>query len=484
MKFRNILYILGALLFFLGLAMVFPLLWSIHYGDGDQLALILSLMLTGATGAILYLIFRPGRNDDPTLTHRDGFIIVSLGWILAGAFGSLPYLFSGILPNVVDAFFESMSGFTTTGATVLSGLDSLPRGILFWRSFTQWLGGMGIIVLSIAILPLLGVGGMQLYKAELPSRGSNKLKPRVAETARTLWLVYTILSAIEFILLLVGGMDSFNALCHTFSSMSSGGFSTSDAGVGQFGSAYIDGIITVFMFAAGVNFTLHYSLFTGNIGAVFRNSEFRFFLGVVLAATAAITFNLRFNILDDLAGCVRYASFHAVSFTTGTGFTTAEYTAWPTLSKAVLLLLMFIGGSAGSTTGSIKCLRIMLVLKHAYVELYRLVHPHAVKTVKLGTRIVYPETMASIWGFLILYLGLTLAAFLILAALGLDLLTAFSAVAATVGNVGPAFGAVSPPLTYGNLPELAKGILSFCMLAGRLEIYTLIILFVPEFWKK
>lgn len=484
MKIRNILYILGALLFFLGLAMVFPLLWSVHYEDGDWLALVLSLALTCTTGAVLYLVCRPGHDDDSTLTHRDGFLIVALGWILAGAFGSLPYLFSGILPHFTDAFFESMSGFTTTGATVLSGLDSLPRGILFWRSFTQWLGGMGIIVLSIAILPLLGVGGMQLFKAELPSRGSTKLKPRVAETARTLWLVYIILSTLQFILLLLGGMDSFNALCHTFSSMSSGGFSTSDASVGQFGSAYIDGVITLFMFVAGVNFTLHYSLFTGSIGAVFRNSEFRFFLGIVLVAMMAITFNLRFSIMDDLSGCFRYASFQTVSIMTGTGFTTADFDTWPVLSKAVLLILMFIGGSAGSTTGGIKCLRIMLIFKHAYVELYRLVHPHAVKTVKLGTRIVYPETMASIWGFLILYLGLTVAAFLALTALGLDLLTAFSAVAATIGNVGPAFGAVGPSQTYGNLPELAKWILSFCMLAGRLEIYTLIILFVPEFWRK
>ncbi|MDD5475503.1 MAG: potassium transporter TrkG [Syntrophales bacterium] len=484
MKIKNILYIQGALLFFLGLAMVFPVLWSIHYKDGDLWALCLSLGLTCATGAFLYLLFRPGIEDDQTLSHRDGFIIVSLGWILAAAFGPLPYFFSGVLPRFTDAFFESKSGFTTTGDTVLSGLDYLPRGILFWRSFTQWLGGMGIIVLSIAILPLLGVGGMQLYKAELPSRGSSKLRPRVAETARTLWLVYIILSIMEFILLIFGGMDSFNAFCHTFSSMSSGGFSTSDASVGQFRSGYIDSVITLFMFTAGVNFTLHYSLFTGNIGSVFRNSEFRFYLGVVLVATIAITFNLRFHIMDDLANCFRYASFQTVSIITGTGFTTTDYDTWPFFSKAVLLILMFIGGSAGSTTGSIKCLRIMLIIKHAYVELYRLIHPHAVKSVKLGARIVYPETMASIWGFLILYLALTVTAFIALASLGLDMMTSFSAVAATVGNVGPAFGAVGPSHTYGHLPVLAKWILSFCMLAGRLEIYTLIILFIPEFWKK
>lgn len=483
MKTRNILHILGALLFFLGLAMLFPLAWSFYYGDSDQLALALSLVLTSGTGAVLYWYFRPRDDDDAALTHRDGFLVVSLGWILAGLFGALPYLFAGILPSFTDAFFESISGFTTTGATVLSGLDDLPRGILFWRSFTQWLGGMGIIVLSIAILPLLGVGGMQLYKAELPSR-QDKLKPRVAETARTLWIVYIILSVIDFIMLMAGGMDVFNALCHTFSSMSSGGFSTSDASVGQFNSTYIDAVITFFMLVAGVNFTLHYSLFTGGFRTVFKNSELRFFLGVVLIATLVVTFNLRFHIMDELGTCFRFASFQTVSIITGTGFTTTDYDAWPTLSKGILLMLMFIGGSAGSTTGSIKCLRIMLVLKHAYVELYRLVHPHAVKSVKLGSRIVYPETMASIWGFLILYLAMTAAAFLALSAMGLDMITAFSAVAATIGNIGPAFGAVGPSLTYADLPGAAKWILSFCMVAGRLEIYTLIVLLIPEFWKK
>ncbi|MDD5475998.1 MAG: potassium transporter TrkG [Syntrophales bacterium] len=483
MKTKSILYILGALLFSLGITMLFPIVWSIFYQDGDVFALLESCGLTCATGATLYLLFRPHPDDDRNLSHRDGFIIVALGWILTSLFGALPFIFSGVLPNFTDAFFESMSGFTTTGATVLSGLDHLPRGILFWRSFTQWLGGLGIIILSIAVMPLLGIGGMQLYKSELASR-QDKLMPRAIETARTLWIVYIILSMIQFIMLLSGGMDSYNALCHTFSTMSTGGFSTSDASVGQFHSAYIDAVITFFMFVAGVNFALHYSLFTGNITSVFRNSEFRFYLGIILICILVITFNLRFSLMNGLSDSLRYASFQTVSIMTGTGFVTADYDTWPVLSKAMLLILMFFGGSAGATTGGIKCLRIMLVFKHVYVEFFRLIHPHAVKSIRLGTRIVYPETMSSIWGFLILYLGLTVAAFLALTAMGLDLMTAFSAVVATIGNVGPGFGAVGPSQIYDHIPEVGKWVLSFCMLAGRLEIYTLMVLITVQFWKK
>jgi trk system potassium uptake protein TrkH len=483
MSLKNILYTLGALLFFLGLTMFFPLCWSIYFGEGDYKALIVSMGITSLTGALLYYLFKPS-NGDVSLTHREGFLIVATGWFLAAAFGSLPYLIHGVLPTFGDAFFESISGFTTTGATVITNIEGIPHGILFWRSLTQWLGGMGIIILSIAIFPLLGVGGMQLYKAELPSPVKDKLTPRVTETARTLWIVYVIISTVEFILLLFGGMDVFDALCHTFTTMATGGFSTSDASIAHFQSAYIDGVITLFMLIAGINFTLHYSLILGNIRNVLGNSELRLYLGIALTAIIIITLNLKTSIFDETGKCLRYASFQVVSILTTTGFTTANFSEWPSLSKIILLLLMFVGGSAGSTGGSIKCLRILLILKHSYKELYRLVHPHAVTAVKLGKRIVYPETMASIWGFFILYLAMTVVASIILTFLGLDTLTAFSSVAATIGNVGPGFGAVNPSLTYSEIPYLGKWILSLCMLAGRLEIYTVMILLIPEFWKK
>jgi len=482
MKVKSILYILGAFLFFLGLAMIFPLAWALYYGEGDLKAFALSMLITMVCGGILYFSFKP--DEDITLSHREGFLIVATGWFFAAFFGALPYFIHGVLPSFTNAFFESISGFTTTGATVITHIEGIPHGILFWRSLTQWLGGMGIIILSIAVLPLLGVGGMQLYKAELPSPVKDKLTPRVTETARTLWIVYFIISTVEFILLLFGGMDVFNALCHTFTTMATGGFSTSDASIAHFHSAYIDAVITLFMMIAGINFTLHYSLLVGNFKSFFKNSELRFYLGITLIAMIVVTFNLRSHIFDDVGSCIRYASFQVVSILTTTGFTTDNFDQWPALSKTILLLLMFIGGSAGSTGGSIKCLRILLILKHSYMELYRLVHPHAVTAVKLGKKIVYPETMASIWGFFILYLTMTVAASIIMAALGLDMMTAFSSVAATIGNVGPGFGGVGAASTYSEIPILGKWVLSFCMLAGRLEIYTVMILLIPEFWKK
>jgi len=483
MSVKNILYILGALLFFLGLTMLLPLVCSIYYGEGDYKALTLSMGITSLTGLLLYCLFKPG-NSDLLLSHREGFIVVAFGWFLAATFGSLPYLIHGVLPSFVDAFFESISGFTTTGATVIPHIEGIPHGILLWRSLTQWLGGMGIIILSIAIFPLLGVGGMQLYKAELPSPVKDKLTPRVTETARTLWIVYIIISTVEFIMLLAGGMDVFNSLCHTFTTMATGGFSTSDASIAQFHSTYIDGVITLFMLIAGINFTLHYSLIVGNFKAILTNSELRFYLGIALTAVIIVTLNLRLHVFDEIGKCLRYASFQVISILTTTGFTTANFSEWPSLSKIILLLLMFVGGSAGSTGGSIKCLRILLILKHSYRELYRLVHPHAVTALKLGKRIIYPETMASIWGFFILYLAVTVIAAVILTALGLDVMTAFSSVAATIGNVGPGFGAVNPSSTYSEIPHLGKWVLSLCMLAGRLEIYTVMILLIPEFWKK
>ncbi|TFG92253.1 MAG: TrkH family potassium uptake protein [Syntrophobacterales bacterium] len=483
MNAKNISYILGTLVFFLGLTMLLPLFCSLYYKEGDAGAFLYSIAISFCVGALFHFLFKPA-NGAIGLTHKEGFLIVATGWLLAAVFGALPYMFHGVLPHFTDAFFESISGFTTTGATVITNVGDLSHGILLWRSLTQWLGGMGIIILSIAILPLLGVGGMQLYKAELPSPVKDKITPRIAETARTLWIVYIIISIIEFIMLLTGGMDVFNSLCHSFTTMATGGFSTSDASVAQFHSAYIDGVITFFMLVAGINFTLHYSLIMGNFRAILGNSELRLYLGIILIAIIIITINLKQNSFYEGGGYLRYASFQVVSIITTTGFTTANFDNWPSLSKIILLVLMFVGGSAGSTGGGIKCLRILLILKHSYQELYRLVHPHAVTAVKLGKRTVYPETMASIWGFFMLYLMMTIVASIILTMLGLDMMTAFSSVAATIGNVGPGFGGVNPSATYSEIPSLGKWVLSFCMLAGRLEIYTVIILLIPEFWKK
>jgi len=481
MRLGMIFRITGALIFFLGLTMIFPLLFSLYYRDGDLWALILSAAITTGAGAFLFLIFR-GTNQE--ISHREGFVIVALGWASAAFFGSLPYMLAGVLPSFVEAYFEATSGFTTTGATVLAAIEGAPRGILFWRSLTHWLGGMGIIVLSIAILPFLGVGGMQLFKAEVPGPVADKLKPRIAETAKVLWKVYILISGAETLLLMAGGMDLFEALCHTFGTMATGGFSTRNVSIGSYDKAYFDGVIVVFMILAGTNFALHYQALTGNFRAFYRNSEVRFYWATLAGAMLFVTLILRLHIYDTLATAFRYASFQVTSIMTTTGYTTADFEKWPSFVQYTLVVLMFIGGSAGSTGGGMKCVRILLLLKQGRRELSRLIHPHGVIPVRLGGQVVSDGVIQSVWGFFFLFILVFILASVIMSLLGLDIITAFVSVAATINNIGPGLGAVGPMDNYTSIPVIGKWILIFCMLVGRLELYTIIILLVPEFWKR
>ena len=482
MNLKNIVHILGIFIFLIGAAMLPALAISLSLHEPAWTAFGISALITMGTGLLLY-VFIPRTGERITLTHREGFVIVTLAWVLASAFGGLPFLLSGVVPTFCDAFFETISGFTTTGASVMSDLDRTARGILFWRALTQWLGGMGIIILSIAILPILGVGGMQLFKAEIPSPVKDRITPRIAETAKTLWLVYVIISVAEFVLLFLGGMSAFDAICHTFATMATGGFGTYDASIAQFNSLYIEIVIIVFMFLAGTNFALHYRLFKGEPGYFFRDPEFRFYVSIVLIATAAVTFDLKSH-FSSLGDAVRHAAFQVVSIITTTGFITVNFDLWPIPSKVILLFLMFIGGCAGSTGGAIKCLRFLLVAKQTFIELYRLIHPHAVLSVKVAKTAVPPEIMSSIRSFFFLYIALAMAATLTLTFLGVDMLTSISSVAATIGNVGPGMGIVNAHSNYSELPQAAKWLLSLCMLLGRLEIYTVLVLLVPDFWKK
>jgi trk system potassium uptake protein TrkH len=483
MKIKPVLNTLGAFLFILGLTMLVPLACSLYYGEADAWSFVLSVGITSGTGGALYFASRP-KEKKIVLSHREGFLIVSAGWIFASFFGGLPYMIHGALPDLTDAYFETMSGFTTTGSTVINKIEALPHGILLWRSLTQWLGGMGIIVLSVAILPFLGVGGRQLFRAELPGPVKEKLVPRIAEAARSLWIVYVIITVAGFILLLFGGMSAFDAINHIFCAMATGGFSTKDTSVAWFNSAYIDGVLIAFMLIAGMNFTLHYQILTGNLKTFYKDGEFRFFLGTVLIATLMITVDLRLHVFAEIGKAFRYALFQTSSIITTTGFVTDNFAKWPAFSQIILVLLMFIGGSAGSTGGGIKCVRLLLIIKHSYQELYRLVHPHAVTQVKLGQQSVPAEVLKSIWGFFALYIGAFVLATILMASLGLDIITSFSSVAATLGNVGPGLGLVHPASNFSEIPAAGKWILSFCMLIGRLEIYTVLVLLIPEFWKK
>jgi trk system potassium uptake protein TrkH len=482
MRLRYTLHLVGILTFILGLTMIFPLLFGLYYQDESVIPLLKSTGVTLAGGLALYVVFRGSRRE--VMTHREGMGVVALGWAAAGLFGALPYYWGGVFDTFSDAMFESISGFTTTGASVLTQIEMTARGFLFWRSLTHWLGGMGIIVLSLAILPIVGIGGMQLYKAEVPGPAPDKLKPRIRDTAMVLWKVYVLLSASQTALLMLGGMDLFEALCHTFGTMATGGFSTRDASLGGYNSPYIDTVVIVFMLFAGINFSLHYQCLRGDWRAFWRNSEFRFFVGIVAVFFVVVTLSLFGTVYDSVGRAIRFSAFQVVSIITTTGYVTADYETWPSLPQNILLFCMFLGASAGSTGGGMKCLRIMLLLKHSYKQLFSLIHPRAVVQVKLGGRPVPDEVLHSVWGYFMIYLGLFILSAFLLAAMGIDVVTSFAAVAATIGNIGPGLGTVGPADNYIHIPVLGKWLLILCMLLGRLEIYTIFILFVPEFWRK
>ena len=474
-----VLPIIGVLNLFLAVAMFLPALTSLLFGEEIK-PFILAILITSLCGLLLYLPFR-GRIRE--ITQKEAFLIVSLGWMNASFFGALPFFLSPHFPSAVDTLFETVSGFTTTGASILQSVEELPKGILLWRSMIQWLGGMGIILFSIAILPFLGVGGMQLYKAEVPGPFVDKLRPRIAETAKILWQTYLLISAAEVLLLTLGGMDLFDSLCHTFTTMATGGFSTKNRSIGHFGT-YHRLVITLFMFMAGSNFALHYQLLRGKLEGYWKNREFRFYTAVVTFTVITITIDLLLHQGGGWAKRLEEALFQGVSILTTTGYSTADFASWPNYSQALLLLLMFIGGCAGSTGGGIKCVRVLLLVRYIKAEMQKIVHPKAVVAVKLGGHIVSSAVLHGIVGMVLLYIGLFVVCTLIMGALGIDLITGASAVAASLGNIGPGLGRVGPALNYSFLPPLAKLILTFCMLVGRLEIYTVLILLFPGFWKK
>jgi trk system potassium uptake protein TrkH len=460
--------------------MLLPLPFSFYYGGGDHHALLISAAVTAMVGFLAYRFTTLER----TLRAREGFAIVTFGWLGFSVFGSLPYLLSGAIPSFTDAFFETISGFTTTGATILTDIEELPHGLLFWRSLTHWLGGMGIIVLSLAILPFLGVGGMQLFKAEVPGPVADKLTPRVTETAKILWGVYVLLSAVQTLLLILGGMTLFDALCHTFGTMATGGYSTRNASVGAYDSAYIDYVITAFMFLAGANFSLHYRFLRGQWWAYRRDREFLVYAGIVLVATGVIGAELWWYNYDSFAEALRYALFQVVSIQTTTGYGTADYEHWSPSSQYVLWILMFVGGCAGSTGGGMKVMRLHLLFKFSVAEFTRLLHPNAVVPVRMRKVAVPREVVTTILGFFVLYIFLFTLGVLLMTLLGLDILSALGAVAATLGNIGPGLGAVGPTDNYAFIPAIGKWILSLLMLLGRLEIFTVLVLFSPAFWKR
>lgn len=480
MSISLILRTQGVLLLFLGITMSIPGIVALFYNEETYTPFFPAAIATLSTGLLLLGFFKPLKKQ---ISHREGFIIVTLGWVLATLFGSLPFVFADTFPSFTDTYFETVSGFTTTGSTVLANVEILPKSILFWRSMIQWLGGMGIILFSIAILPLLGIGGMQLYKAEVPGPVLDKMTPRIAETARSLWKIYLLLSVSQVMLLMFFGMDLFDAVCHSFTTMATGGFSTKNKSLESFNNSGIEIICIIFMFAAGINFSLHYRLFNGKLTSFFKDREFQTYSLILLIATVFISLCLTAN-GKPVFESIKNAAFQTVSIMTTTGYSNTNFDQWPAFNKIILFLLMFIGGSAGSTGGGIKCVRILLLLKMAYREFITMIHPHAVTSVKIAGKTVSQNILRSISVFVVCYLLLFIFGSLFMSLCGLDFMTSISSTAASLGNIGPGMAGVGPYENYQFMPDFGKWTLILLMLLGRLEIFTILIILIPEFWKK
>jgi len=479
-----IIKILGLLLMLFSALGNFPaLLISYIYKDGAAGAFIYSFLIIFFVGFFLWLLTARSRKE---LGNKDGFLIVTLFWVVLGTAGSLPFIFSqSIQLSFTDAVFEAMSGLTTTGATVISGLDGLPKSILFYRQQLQWLGGMGIIVLAMALLPMLGIGGMQLYRAESPGPvKDNKLVPRLAETAKALWYIYLTLTIVCAGAYWLVGMSLFDAVSHSFTTVAIGGFSTHDLSLGYFNNPAIDAVAILFMFIAGINFALHFTAWQRRtIGQYFSDPEFKFY-SFILASVSVVTVLVLYfsSTYTTIFEATIKGVFQAVSIATTTGFTTADFSTWPLFLPYLLLYAAIIGACAGSTGGGMKVIRILLIFKQGFREVQRLIHPKAIIPIKLGRNPVPDRIIESVWGFFAVYVMAYMAMLLALLATGLDIITAFSAVGACINNLGPGLENVS--LTYGYLPATAKWILCFAMLLGRLEVFTLLVLFTPMFWKR
>ncbi len=465
--------------------MLLPAVCAFFYPEDDLSTFLLSSVITFVAGLLIVLISHPAEVPKE-IRRREGFLIATLCWVSASIMGAVPYIIYGVFANPVDSLFESTSGFTTTGATVLTSIESLPKGILFWRNFTQWLGGMGIIVLGVAILPKLFVGSAQLVGLEATGPTTEKFAPKVAETAKRLWGIYIAFTAVLTVLLVFGGMSFFDAVTHSFSTLSTGGFSCRDASVGAYESVYIHWMITLFMFLGGTSFVLHFYFFTGNPAKLLRNSEFQFYFFFVLAATLFIAVELtQTEVYETFLESLHHGAFQVVSIITTTGFTTTDFDAWPDFVKWVLFMLMFFGACAGSTSGSVKALRIMVLFKKAYREIHRLVYPSIVSLITIDGKTVSEKATSSITSFFILYIFI--CAFIALGVLMLEdvsLESAVSAAVAALTNVGPGFDEVGPGSNYSALSSPTKILLATAMVVGRLELFTVLVLFLPSFWKR
>lgn len=483
MNFKCVFHVIAWLLAVVGVLMGGCGVVSLVHGEPALAwqALIYSAAGTLVAAAVLWALTRNQRE----LSRRDGLGVVAFGWLLAGMAGAAPFYLSGMVATPAAALFEAVSGMTTTGASVLGHLESLPKGLLLWRALTQFIGGMGVLILVVAILPLVGAGGMQLYRAEMPGPTKDRIEPRMASTAKMLWGVYMLLTGVLLLLLHALGVSWFDALCHAMTTMSTGGFSTHTASVAAFDSAAVEGVLIVFMLLGGINFSLHYRALRGELAPWWRDSEVRFFLGVFVGATLLGTLLLHYaRAADGWTAALREVAFTCSSVMTTTGFVTGDYDQWPVAAKAILVLLMLMGGCAGSTAGALKAGRIQVMLKTITREVRHFMQPQAVIPVRMGRKLLSDEILLAILSFVALYLFVMLVGVLAMIPLTPNIQTAVSSVITCMGNVGPGFAAVGPTLNFAGIPDLGKAILALLMLVGRLELYTVLAIFMPAFWRK
>lgn len=479
MNYGIVIKIIGKLLLLEAAGMTLPLLVSLYYRQHDSKAFLICIILTGIIGFGLSKI----PEDNKTIKIKEGFTIVTLGWILASLFGSMPFIISGSIKSFADAFFETVSGFTTTGATIITDVEILPYGIIFWRSFTHWIGGMGILVFTLAILPAMGVGGYQIFKAEAPGPIAGRIVPRIKNTAKILYIVYVGITLLQIILLRVGGMDLFDSAIHTFGTVGTGGFSNKNASIGHYNSTYIYMVISVFMLLSGINFFLYYALLKGKWREVLKDKELLFYLSIVGITVTLITLNINSSIYKNLGESFKHAFFQVSSVITTTGYATVDYDKWTTFSKSILYMLLFFGPCAGSTGGAIKSIRLLVLIKLVKREISKSLHPRAVIPVKIGQESLSSETLSSISSFFILYIFIFVLGTIALSLEGKGLITASSAVAATLGNVGPGFDLVGPACNYNSFSDISKYLMSGFMLLGRLELFTVVALLSPKSWR-
>lgn len=479
MAFGVVSRVLAQLLVVEAAAMFPSLVISVYHGETDATAFLISIGLTLLVGLIGY-VSSPKRG---AVRYREGFLIVGLGWLLISLMGALPFVLHGTFSSMVDGFFEAASGFSTTGATVLENIEAQPHGILFWRAMTHWVGGMGILVLVLAILPVMGMGGFQIFKTESPGPMPGKLVSKVGETARILYTIYLVFTLVEILALRLAGMNWFDSVTHTFATMGTGGFSTKSASVGGFHNPWAEWIISLFMVLASINFALYWEVLRTDWRSFFKDSELKLFLAIVLGSILVITVDIN-HLFQSIWETLRYGAFQVTSIISTTGFATDDYEKWPEVSKGIIFLLTFIGACAGSTGGGIKVIRVLVMFKYIKRSLYEAIHPQAVIPLRVAGKAIPEDTVHTILGFIVVYLLVFVFISLILLTQGMDLISSTSAVAATLGNVGPGFGLVGPAKTYAGLTDLSKTLLALAMILGRLELYTILVMLVPAFWQE